>query len=105
MASWRKCRACSRVQALTEFDDDVATHVCKSCTAAGRTPGDAPTSKRSSAESVRAYRERTGNAYGKAYAKAKRMALQALADAHAEEFAQLLEKERINVGLGPTRST
>lgn len=105
MSNWRKCKACHQVLALSEFDDDVAPYICRTCTAAGRTPSDAPTNtRRSSAESVRAYRERTGNAYGKAYAKAKRLAGQALADAHPEEYAALLEKARIDVGLGPTRT-
>jgi hypothetical protein len=56
-----------------------------------------------SAESVRAYRAKTGNAYGKAYAKARAAAVAQLVAAHAEEFAALLEKARIDAGLGPTR--
>lgn len=51
-----------------------------------------------------AYRARTGNAYGKAYAKARAAAVNELIGAHPEEFASFLEKARIDVGLGPTRT-
>lgn len=101
---WRKCTSCHQVLALSEYDDAegaVVSQVCRRCVADPpkkrvRAPG-------SSADSVRAYRERTGNAYGKAYAKAKAEAVKALCAAHPEEFASLLEKARIDVGLGPTR--
>jgi hypothetical protein len=92
VSDWFKC-VCGRVLALDE------QHECPGAPVKRRTraPG-------SSADSVRAYRERTGNAYGKAYAKAKAEAVKALCAAHPEEFAALLEKARIDVGLGPTRA-
>ena len=108
MSTWRKCKACRRVLALSEFDDvegQPAEPRCTECVASGREFSVSLSKPRSSADSVRAYRERTGNAYGKAYAKAKRIALQALADAHPEEYAAFLEKARIDVGLGPTRTS
>ena len=57
----------------------------------------------SSAESVRLYRARTDNAYGKAYAKARATAVTALIAQYPQDFAVLLEKARVNSGLGPTR--
>lgn len=75
--------------------------VCRRCVA---NPPKPKRVRSSSAASVAAHRAKTGNAYGKAYAKAKTAALKALVERHPEEFSELLEKERISVGLGPTRS-
>lgn len=101
MPSWRKCTDCARVLATSEFDDiGGATQAsCRECVTK-------PPTKRvrsSSAASVAAHRAKTGNAYGKAYAKARTQANRELAEAHPEEFAELLEKARIDNGLGPTQ--
>lgn len=92
MARWVKCSVCKRV-----YDQDVEpTHAetCKPQPKRERKP---------SAESVRKHRERTGNAYGKAYAKARASAVKQLIEMHPQDFAELLEKARIDAGLGPTR--
>ena len=99
--TWRTCKGCDRVLALTEFDEDAT--VCRECETAGRKPRRQRPPGASSA-SVAAYRARTGNAYGKAYAKARAAAVNELIGAHPEEFASFLEKARIDVGLGPTRT-
>lgn len=104
MSSWRKCTSCGMVLALSEFDDDqhaaAIAQVCRSC---HLNPPKPKRPRSSSAASVAAHRERTGNAYGKAYAKARTQANRELAEAHPEEFAELLEKARIDNGLGPTQ--
>lgn len=89
MGDWFKCPACGRV--IDELE-----HGCRPV---------APRKRGSSAESVARHRAKTGNAYGKAYAKAKAAALRELTTMHPEDFALLLEKARIDVGLGPTRSS
>lgn len=58
----------------------------------------------SSSESVRAHRERTGNAYGKAYAKARAAAVRMLIDKHPEEFEACMLVARRDAGLGTTSS-
>lgn len=98
MSSWRKCKSCGMVLALSEFDDGVK--VCRSC---HLNPPKPKRPRSSSAASVAAHRARTGNAYGKAYAKARTQANRELAEAHPVEFAELLEKARIDNGLGPTQ--
>lgn len=103
MSSWRKCYACSRVMAVSEFDDRSIggpNPTCRSCEGKP-TAAENRGKKRTS---VQAYRERTGNAYGKAYEKAKRAATKELIARYPEEYAQLFDEARRSHGLGPTRS-
>ena len=103
MSNWRKCRSCRRVQALSEYTEE-HPQVCVTCLAnPDRRPRDRPAG--SSSDSVRAHRERTGNAYGKAYAKARAAAVRMLIDAHPEEFEQHMVVARRDAGLGTTSST
>lgn len=83
--AWVKCPQCELV-----VDEE---HDCRPVTKRKRSP---------SAASVARHRAKTGNAYGKAYAKARAAAVNQLIDQHPQEFAELLEKARIEVGLGPT---
>ena len=110
VSSWVKCRVCGLVR-------EGQGGVCTTCVAPAGEPehgadgvkgaiGPRAPRRRasgSSADSVRQYRARTDNAYGKAYAKARAAAVTALIAKHPDDFADLLEKARVDCGLGPTR--
>lgn len=99
MSNWRKCRSCRQVLATSEFGTE-APQTCNACIGdpgrrlRERAPG-------SSSESVRRHREKTGNAYGKAYAKARAAAVRRLTDKYFEEFQAILAEERKSAGLTP----
>lgn len=85
---------------FAEVPGGVVQQTCRTCIVEG------PRSRSSTgnAAAVRAYRERTGDAYGKAYRKARDLALKELIALHPEEYALLMDSARRSVGLGPTRA-
>lgn len=104
MADWFKCHHCKRVQS-TEEAEPGRDDLCSSCAARpveepARPSRRPPDSK--NAQRVREHRERTGNAYGKAYEAARRAAVKRLVELHPEDWRRLLDEERAGVGLAPT---
>lgn len=111
MASWIKCDTCRKVLAADAFDEGSTT--CRSCLA-----GPAPKVRKARASAVTTTRKAVPSSPAPAPAerapllgvagsgdlevrerRARRAALDQLAELHAEEFAQLLTAARRGEGL------
>jgi hypothetical protein len=105
-ANWRRCQKCRKVLPIEDFDGD--SEICRTDTAkaeaAVATPARssvttkvAPARPRVPATAVRDIR-----GHGDPEVRARRArtrALERLSELHAEEFADLLQEERISEGL------
>jgi len=104
MSGWQKCHGCSRVLDQSEFLDEAGD--CTTC----RTREESKVDRRvrtgeptPQAENVRRWRERTGNEYGKKYAKARAEATAVLIERHPQEWRQVMADARAKYELGPAR--
>ncbi len=118
MSAWRRCERCRRVLAADEYDDD--SPVCRACLATPITPAPKPakagpvtrTRKAPAPRPVAAEpgpRQPLMGIVGSGdlevrERRARRAALDELAEAHPEEFAQLLAAARQVEGLRSSSS-
>ncbi len=101
MAEWRKCESCKKVKPVEEFEGDAG--VCVACaTRPTRRPRPAPVTQPAPRATVArrvAHDPRGTGDVEVRVRRARRRALDRLAELHPEEFEDLLRAERLAEGL------